>query len=170
MANETTKLLNAEAAVQELLTNLQRVKGEMESYNNAAISLGSARDGVLLLVSKMADLVEKTGGVVQSLSSIGTPEILARLADVSAAIELDTEARERQKGEIVEELNKQGQTSAVAVEELRKDLADSRQTLEQRVELVRKENRRRGRLTLFFVLVAVLLAAGAVALQIPMVP
>ena len=91
MTDEAEHLLDAEAAVQELLQDLVRLQSEVESYSTAAKSLGEAKDGLNELVSTVGDLAGRSLSVVDTLGKVGTPEIIGKIEGLAELVrELNT--------------------------------------------------------------------------------
>ena len=79
MMDEAERLLDAEAAVQELLQDLVRLKDEVDSYSTASKCLDEAKDGLNGLVSRVGDLAAGAVGIIDTLGKIGTPEIIGKI-------------------------------------------------------------------------------------------
>ena len=82
MSTDADELLKAEQAVQELLKELQNLKGEIGGYETARKSLTETQAALADLVTRISALTERTQAVAESLRTIGTPEILSRISRV----------------------------------------------------------------------------------------
>ena len=78
--------LRAEEQADRLVTELTRLKEEIESYRTAHQALGQAAEGVSALAARSAELAVQLGRVVETLRSIGTPELLRRQEAVSSEV------------------------------------------------------------------------------------
>ena len=77
MANGTIDtFLQAEENAHRLVEELTRLKSEADSYKGARKALDQAADGVSTLVGSLGDIAGRLGVVVETLGSIGTPELL----------------------------------------------------------------------------------------------
>lgn len=89
MATETDEFLKAEDAVNELLANLERLKGEIGSYESARKSLEDTGDALRQITASLDQAARQANGVFELLQQIGTPEILneiRRLSDASGRL------------------------------------------------------------------------------------
>ena len=68
--------LRAEEEADRLVDELTRLKEETESYTTARQALGQAAEGVSELATRLAEIAGQFGKVVETLRSIGTPELL----------------------------------------------------------------------------------------------
>lgn len=82
MPAETENLLAAEQAASELLSVLEDLRKETESYTTARHNLDSARTATVACADGLSELVASAKDVIEALSKIGTPEILERLSNV----------------------------------------------------------------------------------------
>lgn len=79
MSTETSPILEAEQAVHDLLTHLERLKREIESYGRAKATLEESGQKVAGLASELGRLAEESRTIVAALGKIGTPEILKQI-------------------------------------------------------------------------------------------
>jgi hypothetical protein len=100
MATDTEKFLEAEQAVHELLENLGELKKEIESYSEAGKSFKESNDHIGHLATSITDLNRKTADVVQTLSQIGTPAILAKIEEVQKAAHIFSTEQKQKSEEI----------------------------------------------------------------------
>jgi DNA anti-recombination protein RmuC len=70
-------LLAAEEQANRIAEELTRLKEETESYRTAGKALDQAGKGVGDLAIRLADIAGRLGGVVETMRSIGTPELLS---------------------------------------------------------------------------------------------
>lgn len=70
------RFLRAEEEANRLVEELTQLKEETESYQTARKALGEASKGVAGLATRLSDISGRLGGVVETLRSIGTPELL----------------------------------------------------------------------------------------------
>lgn len=79
MPVETDGFLSAEQAVQALLTELERLKEEVEGYSLAKETLESTQVQVGDLAGKLSLLTERSRDIFEGLAKIGTTEILRQI-------------------------------------------------------------------------------------------
>lgn len=79
MSDHTANLLNAEEAVQELQSELQRLLREVGGYATARQTLEQTQEQLLGLARRHDQLVGNTAGIIARLGEIGTPQLLERL-------------------------------------------------------------------------------------------
>jgi uncharacterized phage infection (PIP) family protein YhgE len=79
MSAETEGFLDAERAVNQLLTDLERLKGEVEGYANAKQTLETTRTQVDDVLRKLSQLAERSHDVIEALGKVGTSEILQQI-------------------------------------------------------------------------------------------
>lgn len=89
--------MEAEEEASRLVEELARLKVETESYRTARGTLEEAGAGVARLAGELADAAQRLDGVIQTLRTIGTPELLraqqAATAEVAALRAALAEAR-----------------------------------------------------------------------------
>lgn len=89
--------MEVEEEASRLVEELTRLKAETESYRTARSALDEASTGVARLAGELADAAQRLDGVIQTLRSIGTPELLraqeAATAEVAALRAELTETR-----------------------------------------------------------------------------
>jgi ElaB/YqjD/DUF883 family membrane-anchored ribosome-binding protein len=79
MSKEAHDLLEAENAVQELLSELKGLKGQIEGYANARESLNQVSRKLGEMVERTQTLAEETHDAITVLTKIGTPQILSAI-------------------------------------------------------------------------------------------
>lgn len=84
MSKSSEKFLEAEKTALELAATLSALKEQMRSYEEAAYELNLARQRLVEFVSTSEQIAENTKKAVEVISSIGGPEIFAKLDGVSA--------------------------------------------------------------------------------------
>lgn len=70
------RFLRAEEEANRLVEELKHLKEETESYQTARKALGEVAQGVAGLATRLSDISGRLGDVVETLRSIGTPELL----------------------------------------------------------------------------------------------
>lgn len=80
------RFLRAEEEAHRLVDELTRLKEETESYKTAREALSEAAAGVSELSTRCAKIAEQLGGLVETLRSIGTPELLRGLEAVGSEV------------------------------------------------------------------------------------
>lgn len=114
MSDPTTRLLEAEEVVQALLVELQRLKQEVGSYADARGSLEDAAGQLGQLIENQQRTTSQMLAATQTLSEIGTPEILAT-----------TKAAADQLAQLQESQNQANQSSRDALDQVRTDRQES---------------------------------------------
>jgi chromosome segregation ATPase len=74
--NGVDAFLRAEDEANRLVDELARLRQETESYQTARESLDRTAEGVSGLATRLGELSGRLGAVVETLRSIGTPELL----------------------------------------------------------------------------------------------
>ena len=83
MAENTQKFLDAEESAEKLMEALQRLHDEATNYHNSAEELDTVRNNLVGLIEATQEVSRGTHEAVQTLMSIGGPEILAQLDTLS---------------------------------------------------------------------------------------
>ena len=79
MATELETLLDAEAAVQQLLKEVRTLAGETTGYSEARTSLVAVQQDLSKHLAAVLTLTERAQAAIAGLKDIGTPEILQRM-------------------------------------------------------------------------------------------
>ena len=80
-------LLSAEQAIRDLLGKLQDFKDQTEGYSAARDSLQNTSKSLNDLIDNTSTLSEKALDATVALKEIGTPEILAKVAELATGIQ-----------------------------------------------------------------------------------
>ena len=80
-------LLSAEQAIRDLLGKLQDLKDQTEGYSAARDSLQNTNKSLNDLIDNTRTLSEKALDATVALKEIGTPEILAKVAELATGIQ-----------------------------------------------------------------------------------
>jgi len=164
MADEAQRLLAAEQAVQELLANLVRLRGEIEGYSHAKASLENARQEVAGLAGGLSKLVAGAGGVIGALGRLGTPEILSGIEGLRALCEESRDAIRSEQRSCLEEARKAvGEATAGTALAIR----GAAVAVEGRVSRLDSRMARRNTVVIILVVLATLMSAASLALTIP---
>lgn len=91
------EFLRAEDEAYRLVDELEKLKKEVESYSTARESLEKTQQSLNQLTAKIGDLAARSAVVIETVSKIGTPEILARLEQLNGSLD---SAIERTRTEI----------------------------------------------------------------------
>ena len=83
MATDVKRLVDAEQAVQDLLSELGALRAETEHYSSAAKSLLDTRQDLCDLCQRTSELAGAAHESVAAVKEIGTPVLLDRLDEVT---------------------------------------------------------------------------------------
>lgn len=86
MADEVDQILQTEQALNELLHELNQLKGQIAGFETARSSLDQVRADLTDAASRLAGLAERLDGVTAQIATIGTPEIVARIGAAEEAL------------------------------------------------------------------------------------
>ena len=144
MADPAEELLAAEEAVQELLGTLKELRKEIGQYGEAKQSLADTHREIAVLSASLEHLARRGSEILKALGKIGTPEILAKIAELN------------------ESLHAVGEMLVVG----QRELIESFRSAEERDKQVELDGKRRFRVLLILVVVAIASSVGAVAASI----
>jgi len=168
MPNDNVEaFLRAESEAHQLLDELTKLRSETESYAAAQAALGEAAEHVGDLSGVLADLARRLGEVVQTLRSIGTPELLraqeattAMVAAMGSSVAAAADTVRALHDNLNAKMEQQAADSKAAYADLNAQIGRERsETHEVRAEVVRL-----GRLVLWAT--GALLAATGVVIAI----
>ena len=92
--------LEVEEEAARLVEALAQLKRETESYHTARTALDSAGGSLAQLTENMSAFVQRADGVIETLRSIGTPELLAIQQQTRAQVnELSAELAETRRAQ-----------------------------------------------------------------------
>ena len=107
MSKEADDLLEAEKAIQELLSELKELKDQIEGYAGAREALDQVSRKLGQMVEKTQTLTEATHGAITVLMKIGTPEILSSIKVLNNELrEFSNRINESLKNETIEAVNR----------------------------------------------------------------
>lgn len=107
MSKEADDLLEAEKAIQELLSELKELKDQIEGYADAREALNQVSRKLGEMVEKTQTLTEATHGAITVLLKIGTPEILSSIKVLNNELrEFSNRINESLKNETIESANR----------------------------------------------------------------
>ena len=86
MSKEADELLEAEEAVQELLSELEELKRQINGYGDARDALNHVSRKLGELVQQTQTLSEGTHSAITVLTKIGTPEILNAIQELTSSL------------------------------------------------------------------------------------
>ena len=86
MSKEADELLEAEEAVQELLSELEELKRQIGGYGDARDALNHVSQKLGELVQQTQTLSEGTHSAIKVLTKIGTPEILNAIQELTSSL------------------------------------------------------------------------------------
>ena len=86
MSKEVDELLEAEEAVQELLSELEELKRQISGYGDAREALNHVSRKLGELVEQTQTLSEGTHSAITVLTKIGTPEILNAIQELASSL------------------------------------------------------------------------------------
>lgn len=107
MDNGATSLLQADQAIVKTLEQLNRLKEQAAAHEDASQSLAQTRDGLVRLISATSELAERTHKAMETLSSVGAPQVVAGMQQV-------TQKTDALTATIKEALAKSGAAEAMA--------------------------------------------------------
>jgi hypothetical protein len=165
MATEAEQLLSAEQAVQDLLSKLEHLRRETESYSEAGAALAETRAEVAQLVSQLRALTEQTSEVLKVLGEVGTPEILVRLASAEERLCKSFKQGNAELVQVQKQIGKAILDGAAA--EIGKKADEQSNRLEALLEESGKRSAIRHRALIILVAISVVVSTGALLLNIP---
>lgn len=83
MANEKQKFLDAESTATQLVDTLNKLKNEIMSYNSATKNLDEVKNSLVKFIDEVHQISKKSLEILETLRSIGGPEILTRLKELN---------------------------------------------------------------------------------------
>jgi ElaB/YqjD/DUF883 family membrane-anchored ribosome-binding protein len=86
MSKESDELLEAEQAVQELLSELEKLKRQIGGYSDAREALNHVSQKLGELIQQTQTLTEGTHRAITVLTKIGTPEILNAIKELAMSL------------------------------------------------------------------------------------
>jgi hypothetical protein len=151
MATDTEKWLATEEATSQLLSQLERLKQEVEGYANAKTTLAEANTQLARLVGELSNAAQASQGISERLGEVGTPEVLDRLTKLQQALLAVGRIVQREEKQLTEG------TSAVLekIEQSQREVALLR---DQLPSIIAGEARRQQR-PMYFLLILILLVA-----------
>jgi len=158
MSEPAEQLLEAEKAVQELLTSLQDLKREVQGYANARQALNRAGEDMGSLATRFSALAEKASGVIDTLRSVGTPGIIAKIESAQKDI--------RDLRNEVTGIGRTASTSKDTIDSVGKSVDRISQHLDAATKLIVSKMNRKASLLTVLVVIAILLSAASIVVSV----
>lgn len=90
MEQDTQKFLEAEKKADELVETLKKLKSEVESYDTASKELNIVREDLEKFLTSTKEIADDSHEALNTIKSIGGPEILDRLKKIEDRQQSDT--------------------------------------------------------------------------------
>lgn len=104
MENHREKFIKAEERANRLADQLQELKNEAESYQQASAALGSSKDRLLDLIDTIETVVEEERNLIEALEKIGLQEILDRITKSEESIQSEVKSQFEEQDEHLESI------------------------------------------------------------------